>query len=164
MRTWRSGLWWEWSWLRALPGGISSGAPILAVKWGYIEWDGKQWRSRTRISLPSKQAGWTVGGAFGVVKAGQLVLLSGLLIEERCSAWLDRRESYAKSCGILEIGANDFSRWKKIDLFGQDKAGKQVRAKARYKLLRSQRLIFGFRETKSYREYYRIFSSIYPPA
>ena len=39
--------------------------------------------------------------------------------------------SRAQSWGILERCANNFSRWKQIDLFGQDKAGAQVAVEVR---------------------------------
>ena len=132
---------WDSSWLRALPGGTSIGARwgISAPKWGHTERHGEWWRSGARILLLSKLAGWTVGGAFRIVKAGQLLLLADLLKRRGCSAWLDRQGSRAQKCGILESDANDFSRWKEIDLFGQDKRGSQVRVKVMYKLLRSKR-------------------------
>ena len=93
----------------------------LAPKREQAQERGAEWQAyhgeQEGIPLPSKRAGWTVGGAFRIVKCG---LTSQLLasLQGGCSAWVDRQRRYVrsrdwsreKSCGILERCAIDFSQ------------------------------------------------------
>ena len=74
-----------------------AGADLLATPWMAAPRTGDRRREVAilsddgeRNSLPSKQASWTVGEAFRIVKVDQLPLVDLLRKRGGCSAWMER--------------------------------------------------------------------------